>query len=132
MTIVCITSDLALRVISRHFNFGYFKSTNWFCSERLLVATVLFLNTTSPSDRLGSDSGVYKEDIFAFLQYSVRVQDAATELGASAISDVDGCVVTVATEKPVSGAIYLTADQSRDDNSCHGKGCHPKKGYRMM
>ena len=50
---------------------------------------MLCLNTTAASSKpLGS--GAYKEDIFAFMQYSVRVQDAATELGASAISGVDG------------------------------------------
>ena len=49
----------------------------------------------------------------------------ATELGASSISGVDGCLLTVTTEKPVSGAVYLTADQSRDDFGCHGAGCHP-------
>ena len=49
----------------------------------------------------------------------------ATELGASSISGVDGCLITVKTEKPVSGAVYLTADQSRDDFGCHGAGCHP-------
>ena len=97
-----------------------------------LCDDMLFTNTTTSSSTRGRvTSGAYKEDIFAFLQYSVRVQDAATELGASAISSVEGCVVTVTTEKPVSGAVYLTADQSRDDNTCHGRGCHPK-GYRVL
>ena len=60
-----------------------------------LCDDLLFSNTTR------NGLGAHKEDIFAFLQYSVRVLHAATELGASAISNVDGCVVA-ARARPLS------------------------------
>ena len=49
---------------------------------------------------------------------------APAEAVAASISSVDGCVVTVRTAIPVAGAVYLTADQSRADNTCRGKACH--------
>jgi hypothetical protein len=114
------------------------KATSWTFN---LCDDMLFGNVSDGSNTTGSNSNsevsmgreaTYTNDIFAHLQYSVRVQDPATELGASAISGVDGCVVTVTTEKPVSGAVYLTADQSRDDNHCHGAHCHPQSGVQLL
>ena len=98
-----------------------------------LCDDLLFTNTTAAD--LNPDA--YPTDIFGHLQYSVRLQGggggagagrggagAAQAAGATAITSVAGCVVTVSTERAVQGAVYLTADQSRDDLACHGAGCH--------
>lgn len=86
-----------------------------------LCDDILFGNMTASDVRRTADG--YTEDIFAHLQFSVRVQDSS-DVVAAAITSVDGCAVSVTTAKPVSGVVYLTADQSRDDNACHGSGCH--------
>ena len=53
-------------------------------------------------------------ELFAHLQYSLRLVSGARTLPSAAITGVKGCSVTVATSEPVVGTVYLEADQSRD------------------
>lgn len=56
-----------------------------------------------------------EEELFHHMQYSLRVTRPPNGFATSAISGVDGCVVTVATDVAVRGTVYLEVDQSQDD-----------------
>ena len=103
-----------------------------------LCDDMLFLNRTPTGRSAGNFSwpcartvgcNAFKDDIFAHLQFSMRTVDEGTPFSRPPfISSVEGCVVTVSVRTNWDGgaaAVYLTADQSRDDLGCHGKGCHP-------
>lgn len=113
-----------------------------------LCDELLFGNrSTIPADELMSSrtgNEAYVDDIFAHLQTSLRYQNMVgfnpsqgPQLSGQIthITHVEGCVVTVQMSSGQSSrpaVVYLSADQSRDDLGCHGKGCHPHEGVSRV
>jgi hypothetical protein len=101
-------------------------STAWvfnMCDDVLLGPA---LNGSAPLTQAG---------LFGYLQYSLRVASSsgdgassvtsagrvaavpASAFTRSAITKAEGCIVTVSTETPVAGTVYLEADQSTQNTS---------------
>jgi hypothetical protein len=95
----------------------------------------LLLGESAAAGAPGSEPE-YANGLFGHLQYSLRLDgnnshrrtrgasDATGSNGASAfvrsaITAVDGCRVTVSTDTPVVGTVYLDADQSTQDLTGH-------------